>query len=60
MSYQDPKDFDKEKRDTMIRDEFYKRRDDGEKTSELKYKLSRKHYLSEHTIDRIIYPRKST
>lgn len=56
----DPIEFDKEKRDTMIRDEFNKRRDDGESGSELKHTLSKKYYLSEHTIDRIIYPRKST
>lgn len=58
MSYSDPTDFDKNKRDTMIRDEFFKRKERNGK--EVMRELSKEFHLSEHTIDRIIYPRKST
>lgn len=57
--FQEPIDFDKNKRDTMIRDEFNSRRPQ-EKVGEIMEDLGKKHYLSRHTIDQIIYKRKNT
>lgn len=55
----DPIEFDKKKRDTMIRDEFNKRRPQ-EKVREIIEDMSQKYYLSRHTLDNIIYKRKNT
>lgn len=57
MKYEEPIKFDKQKRDTMIRNEFNKRRPE-EKVHEIIEDLAQTHYLSRHTIDQIIYKRK--
>ena len=59
MKYKEPIPFDKKKRDTMIRDEFNSRRPE-EKVHKVMEDLGKKHHLSKHTIDQIIYKRKST